>query len=240
VVALGCFSACSDDSEGGPGDGGSGASGDSSTGARSGNAGTSGAAGRSGSDGAGGTDSDASAGSGGTDSDASAGSGGSNSDAAGGSGGTGAGQGGSAADAGTDFGCATTPCGNGTLDPGEECDLGVRNSDTGKCTKACKNWRCGDGLRYKIYEACDDGAQNDKGEGYCTTNCTQIQKCGDTIIQGTENSDDGVAACSSNCDSQGCPIYVDIDAPPGAMGRAGQPLLTLSRAGTKRLEPMSG
>jgi hypothetical protein len=208
VVALACFGACSDDSEGGPGSGGnSGASGSTSTDAAGGSAGASGAAGRSGSGGSVGTDSDASAGSGGTV------------DAEAGSSGT-AGAGRDGGDAETDFGCSTTACGNATLDPGEECDLGVRNSDKGKCTKACKNWRCGDGLRYAIYEACDDGALNDTGEGHCTTNCTQVQKCGDGIIQGTENSDAGVSVCSSNCDSNGCPIYVDIDAAPGGNGES--------------------
>src|SRR5688572_23141098 len=48
-------------------------------------------------------------------------------------------------------------CGNGVIDPGEECDLGEQNSDTSTCTTFCNIATCGDGLVLEGLEECDDG-----------------------------------------------------------------------------------
>src|SRR4051794_10863323 len=48
-------------------------------------------------------------------------------------------------------------CGDGHKDPGEECDNGANNSDTGDCTTTCKNAKCGDGHVLAGTETCDEG-----------------------------------------------------------------------------------
>ena len=63
---------------------------------------------------------------------------------------------------------ASLTCGDGKLDPGEECDDGNREDRDG-CSNACKCARCGDGILYSfasaatmacataVVEECDDG-----------------------------------------------------------------------------------
>lgn len=46
-------------------------------------------------------------------------------------------------------------CGNGVIDPGEQCDDGDMNSDTGACLTTCKIAFCGDGWVYVGKEECD-------------------------------------------------------------------------------------
>jgi hypothetical protein len=55
-------------------------------------------------------------------------------------------------------------CGDGWLDPGEQCDEGQENADDGPCTRLCRRWRCGDGL-VGPGETCDDG--NDVPDDDC-------------------------------------------------------------------------
>lgn len=83
-------------------------------------------------------------------------------------------------------------CGNGILEPGEECDDGddpgktPHNADGsyGGCTSGC-TWGgyCGDGV-INGSETCDDGAGNvDRyGEPGCTFLCTTAPYCGDGIV----------------------------------------------------------
>src|SRR5690606_8815928 len=47
-------------------------------------------------------------------------------------------------------------CGNGMVEPGEQCDLGPQNSATGQCTPDCQIAMCGDGYTYEGFEECDD------------------------------------------------------------------------------------
>ena len=62
-------------------------------------------------------------------------------------------------------------CGNGELDAGEECDVGVDNGNNKPCTLECKTNVCGDGLPCKdCGQPCDDG--NTLGEDGCSEACT--------------------------------------------------------------------
>jgi cysteine-rich repeat protein len=74
-------------------------------------------------------------------------------------------------------------CGDGNLDPGEECDDGNREDRDG-CTNGCQCARCGDGILHLFatvppngsctaepVEQCDDGNTVD-GDG-CSATCTR-------------------------------------------------------------------
>ncbi|MEP7119329.1 MAG: DUF4215 domain-containing protein [Byssovorax sp.] len=103
-------------------------------------------------------------------------------------------------------GGAAAMCGDGHKDPGEECDEGAKNSDTGTCTTMCKNAACGDGF-VQTGEECDDGAMN-SDTGACTTKCAAA-KCGDGFTQMGEECDMGVmnsdtGACTSTCKNAVC------------------------------------
>ncbi|HVM95305.1 MAG TPA: SBBP repeat-containing protein, partial [Candidatus Acidoferrales bacterium] len=66
-------------------------------------------------------------------------------------------------------------CGNGQIDPGEECDDGPNNSDTepNHCRTDCKKPSCGDNVvdsGAPNFEDCDNGPDNSDNGG-CPTNC---------------------------------------------------------------------
>ncbi|MFH1766506.1 MAG: Ig-like domain-containing protein [Patescibacteria group bacterium] len=97
---------------------------------------------------------------------------------------------------------AATSCGNGQLEPGEQCDDG--NDDTNDtCTNECSANVCGDGYLNFGVEDCDEG--NDNGElcsaaygsscSYCSESCRLISTsgtfCGDGVINGGEYCDSG-------------------------------------------------
>ena len=94
-------------------------------------------------------------------------------------------------------------CGDGVVDPGEECDDG-NAVDTDACTNACTNAVCGDGIVGPL-EGCDDGNMVD-GDG-CTANCAP-ETCGDGKLQGMEECDDGnmdnTDACIDTCKTAVC------------------------------------
>jgi cysteine-rich repeat protein len=96
-------------------------------------------------------------------------------------------------------------CGNGTTDPGEECDDGnANNSDD--CTDLCSAARCGDGsLQLGNDEQCDDGNTSD-GDG-CSSVC-EFENCGDGNEDEGEECDDGNAintdACLNDCADASC------------------------------------
>jgi cysteine-rich repeat protein len=121
----------------------------------------------------------------------------------------------------------TSTCGNGLVDPGEQCDDGNTVSGDG-CNRLCQiesDWPpgclqpgclvvCGDG-RLESGEVCDDGNVI-SGDG-CSADCTSVEDgwrcpwigwrcipvCGDRQLKGDESCDDGNTAngdgCSSTC-----------------------------------------
>ncbi|HEY8378931.1 MAG TPA: DUF4215 domain-containing protein [Nannocystis sp.] len=98
---------------------------------------------------------------------------------------------------------ATGVCGDGVVDPGEECDDG-NDVDGDACTNACTNAVCGDGI-VGPGEMCDDGNMNDEDD--CTNACAPAS-CGDGIVQVGEECDDGnmvdTDACLSTCAAAKC------------------------------------
>ena len=86
-------------------------------------------------------------------------------------------------------------CGDGAVDPGEQCDDGANNSDSGACTTACTQAVCGDGL-VGPGEACDDADQDDADE--CTNTCA-LASCGDGVVQDGEDCDDADADDTDDC-----------------------------------------
>ncbi|MBV9946498.1 MAG: DUF4215 domain-containing protein, partial [Myxococcales bacterium] len=83
-------------------------------------------------------------------------------------------------------------CGNGTVEPPEQCDDGqARNGTPGDpCDAHCRK-ACGNGVR-DPGEQCDDG-KNDGSYGTCLPNCTLAPYCGDGITNGPESCDNGAA-----------------------------------------------
>ncbi len=89
-------------------------------------------------------------------------------------------------------------CGNGEIDPGEECDLAGNNSDSAGCTSDCQLAVCGDGLLYIGREECDD--TNDDNTDACLNSCVEAS-CGDGFVwAGNEQCDTRVE--NGSCD--GC------------------------------------
>ncbi len=110
--------------------------------------------------------------------------------------------------------CDTTchvKCGNGHLDPGEQCDAGsAGNSGAyGGCKSNCQLAPyCGDGVK-QANEGCDDG-KNDGSYGTCTATCQLGAYCGDGHLDdaagevcdlGAQNQSNpyGKGLCASTC-----------------------------------------
>ena len=96
-------------------------------------------------------------------------------------------------------------CGNGTVDPGEECDDGNQDNSDG-CTRFCRRSVCGDGIVSETSEQCDD-RNTESGDG-CDPSCRREgMVCGDGTLDDVgswpEECDDGNArdgdGCSANC-----------------------------------------
>jgi cysteine-rich repeat protein/probable HAF family extracellular repeat protein len=86
-------------------------------------------------------------------------------------------------------------CGNGTVDPGEDCDDGNTTNGDGCDTTCLVEPTCGDGIRQRG-EECDDGNMDD-GDG-CDHNCT-FTGCGNGIVTLGEQCDDGAQASGDGC-----------------------------------------
>ncbi len=107
------------------------------------------------------------------------------------------------------------PCGDGVIDPGENCDDGnLESSDS--CIATCEKARCGDGIVHVGVELCDEGLSADGGSsgdatggndgsldgGHCTAHCGPFT-CGDGVVQAPEVCDDAnvdnTDACLASC-----------------------------------------
>ncbi|PCC74807.1 hypothetical protein SAMN02745121_06013 [Nannocystis exedens] len=79
---------------------------------------------------------------------------------------------------------APLPCGNGKIDPPEQCDQGEANGDDRECTSACRWNICGDGLVEAGDELCDDGKAKNGTYGHCDKYCDKFaEHCGDGKVQ---------------------------------------------------------
>ncbi|KAH6720852.1 hypothetical protein BKA61DRAFT_471211 [Leptodontidium sp. MPI-SDFR-AT-0119] len=113
-------------------------------------------------------------------------------------------------------------CSNGIVEPGEDCDDGINNGPTGRCSSTC-TWNkcsCGNGIT-EYPEECDDGELNGTWGSYCNTNCTLKEpcgnpnppKCGNGIVEYPEVCDDGYlnggqySNCTTDC------TYCDTEPP---------------------------
>jgi cysteine-rich repeat protein len=97
-------------------------------------------------------------------------------------------------------------CGDGALDPGEECDDGNSTAGDG-CSAGCRIEECGNGV-LDPGEACDDG-NTASGDG-CSAGCQREPRCGDGVVDAGEKCDDGNTVsgdgCSASCKREPCKV----------------------------------
>lgn len=95
-------------------------------------------------------------------------------------------------------------CGDGVIQPGEACDQGPANHESGSCKQDCTENVCGDGA-LGPGEGCDDGNLQDGDT--CTADCA-LPSCGDGVLDEGEACDDGNDAdddaCTSACVAAAC------------------------------------
>lgn len=106
-------------------------------------------------------------------------------------------------------------CGDGVVDPGEQCDNGGSNGNSAACKLNCTTNVCGDGFKGPG-EQCDNGGSNSNNAG-CKSDCT-TNICGDGFKGPNEVCDDGNTVggdlCSSTCSEKmrlAIPSYIDPD-----------------------------
>ena len=96
-------------------------------------------------------------------------------------------------------------CGDGVVDPGEQCDDGPNNGPGKACNAMCQANACGDG-DVGPDEQCDDGADNGDTNS-CKLDCTN-NVCGDGKVGPGEGCDDGNQVdddeCSNTCVPASC------------------------------------
>jgi fibro-slime domain-containing protein len=108
--------------------------------------------------------------------------------------------------------CTLPPrCGDGMINGAEACDDGVNQTPYGGAAAACapgcvRAGYCGDGQVDSAHgEVCDQGADNGKGYGFCTTACTLGPRCGDGVTSDGEECDQGgnngapTSTCTTMC-----------------------------------------
>lgn len=123
-------------------------------------------------------------------------------------------------------------CGDGRVDPGEQCDNGeTLNNEHKFCTDACKLNICGDGLLFDGHEDCDLGAVNsDEYGSICTEQCEPGVWCGDNIVQmgheecdngpdnGTPAPDEEGISCDTMCRMNARRVFITSHAYTGNLG----------------------
>src|SRR5690606_7249784 len=102
----------------------------------------------------------------------------------------------------------TGVCGNGIVDPGEDCD-DQNFDDSDACLSTCVAAQCSDGVVWAGVEECDDGPLNSNSAA-CTSMCT-LNVCGDAhLFEGVEQCDPGEdligpgMMCLPGCVVNGC------------------------------------
>ncbi len=94
-------------------------------------------------------------------------------------------------------------CGDGVIDPGEQCDNGAANAVDAVCKPDCVAGSCGDGV-LGPGEACDDG--NARDDDSCSNICRS--NCGDSVVNAGEACDDGNPieddGCTTRCTPPNC------------------------------------
>ena len=124
-----------------------------------------------------------------------------------------------------------SPCGDGNVDPGEECDDGVGNGDHLFCTENCKINVCGDGKLLVNWEICDAGpANSDEWGSLCGKTCQPGPRCGDGKLQsefescdlgpdnGGTKGDEQEILCDASCRAQRLRGFVTAAAFTGDLG----------------------
>ncbi|MBN1771619.1 MAG: hypothetical protein JXB32_10175 [Deltaproteobacteria bacterium] len=94
--------------------------------------------------------------------------------------------------------CAPIACGNGVVDPGEDCDDG-NDDNTDDCLADCRAASCGDGFEHAGVEECDTAVPRS-----CTTDCdsTGSQACTDCAWETTCAAPDEVCnGADDDCDT---------------------------------------
>jgi cysteine-rich repeat protein len=110
--------------------------------------------------------------------------------------------------------CYTAACGDGTVDPGEECDDGNNLAEDG-CSAGCIEELCGDGTKNNgddlgnNIEACDDG-NTVAGDG-CSAECV-LEFCGDGVRNNGDELGNNIEECdgSDRC-SEECKLKPKLE-----------------------------
>ncbi|RMG99262.1 MAG: DUF4215 domain-containing protein [Deltaproteobacteria bacterium] len=112
--------------------------------------------------------------------------------------------------------CSMPVCGDGIVQPGEECDDGNMD-ETDMCRNDCTAASCGDGI-VQVGEECDDGPDNQPGAA-CRPNC-RSNVCGDgDVWEGVEACDDtNPASLADGCtaDCLPAPVGAELSQEAGA------------------------
>ena len=96
-------------------------------------------------------------------------------------------------------------CGNGMIDPSEECD-DFNNMSGDGCAANCTVEYCSDGVvQFGLGEECDDGNLFN-GDG-CSVNCQLEQICGDGVVSVPEQCDDGNVVNGDGCSAVCMPEF---------------------------------